>query len=95
MAGVYVCLHVRAGLYSFTIDISDRFSFRVGSLMSWQEPLVLFVVGLAVTFLFRHIRALISGTNTNRKSSCHGCDDCESPDDSLVPATEHSKRSTL
>ena len=45
--------------------------------MTWQDPIVAFIVGYAVVALYRHLRALVgSAAPDAKKASCHGCDDC-------------------
>jgi len=45
--------------------------------MTWQEPLVYVIVGLALVSLFRHLRAVTNGGDSDATTSCHGCDDCD------------------
>ena len=44
--------------------------------MTWQEPIVAFIVGYAVVALYKHLRALVGSAAPDAKASCHGCDDC-------------------
>lgn len=54
--------------------------------MTWQDPIVAFIVGGAVVALYRHLRALVGSAapQASSKASCHGCDDCA--DDAPLPA---------
>ena len=55
--------------------------------MTWQDPIVAFIVGGAVVALYRHLRALVGSAapQASSKASCHGCDDCA--DDDPAPST--------
>ena len=45
--------------------------------MSWQEPLVVLIVGLAVVWLYRHLRGMLRMAKPGGgQQACHGCDDC-------------------
>ncbi len=48
--------------------------------MTWQDPIVAFIVGYAVVALYRHLRALVGSASPDTKASCHGCDDCATDD---------------
>ncbi len=50
--------------------------------MTWQDPIVAFIVGYAVVALYRHLRALVGSAapQAQSKASCHGCDDCATDD---------------
>ena len=45
--------------------------------MTWQEPIVALIVGLAVVSLYRHLRDLLRSAAPDTQASCHGCDSCE------------------
>ena len=66
--------------------------------MSWQEPIVAIIVGLAVVSLYRHLRELVGSAAPDAQASCHGCDDCANDDDtapsSLVAPDPLHPRST-
>ena len=53
--------------------------------MSWQEPIVAIIVGLAVVSLYRHMRELIGSAAPDAQGTCHGCDDCASESDTAPP----------
>ena len=58
--------------------------------MSWQEPIVAIIVGLAVVSLYRHLRDLVGSAAPDAQTSCHGCDDCGTETDTAPahpPAT--------
>jgi len=44
--------------------------------MTWQEPIVALIVGLAVVSLYRHVRSMLGLSKAESHESCHGCDDC-------------------
>ena len=44
--------------------------------MTWQEPVVALVVGLAIVSLYRHLSGMLRIAKPGSQSSCHGCDDC-------------------
>jgi hypothetical protein len=50
--------------------------------MTWQDPIVAFIVAYAVVALYRHLRALVGSAapQAQSKASCHGCDDCATDD---------------
>ena len=59
--------------------------------MSWQEPIVVIIVGLAVVSLYRHVRELTGSAAPDAQASCHGCDDCATETDTAPshrPATD-------
>lgn len=56
----------------------------MGNLVTWQEPIVVLIVGLAVVALYRHIRRMLGLGRPRVGASCHGCEDCS--DDAEVPA---------
>ena len=58
--------------------------------MTWQEPVVAFVVGLAVVSLYRHLRAELGIGGPGQQASCHGCDDCEASEESATPAVRRA-----
>jgi len=53
--------------------------------VSWQEPIVAIIVGLAVVSLYRHLRELVGSAAPDAQASCHGCDDCA--DDDTAPSS--------
>jgi hypothetical protein len=53
--------------------------------MSWQEPIVAIIVGLAVVSLYRHLRDLMGSAAPDAQASCHGCDDCATDTDAAPP----------
>jgi hypothetical protein len=53
--------------------------------MSWQEPIVAVIVGLAVVSLYRHLRELVGSAAPDAQASCHGCDDCAAETDAVPP----------
>ncbi len=53
--------------------------------MSWQEPIVAIIVGLAVVSLYRHLRELVGSASPDAQASCHGCDDCAAETDRPPP----------
>jgi len=60
--------------------------------MSWQEPIVALVVGLAVVSLYRHVRSMIGSVGSGEGQSCHGCDDCGDEAEPVVPMAESANR---
>lgn len=60
--------------------------------MTWQEPIVALVVGLAVVSLYRHVRSLIGSARPGEQQSCHGCDDCGDEATAVIPMTESATR---
>ena len=56
--------------------------------MTWQEPVVALVVGLAMVSLYRHVRSLIGMTKPGEPQSCHGCEDCSDDAAAVSPVTE-------
>jgi hypothetical protein len=48
----------------------------MGDLMLWQELAVAVIVGLAVAWLVRHMRGILSVPQSSAGASCHGCDNC-------------------
>ncbi len=60
--------------------------------MTWQEPVVALVVGLAVVSLYRHLRSMIGSTRSGSQQSCHGCDDCGDEAASAIPVTDSANR---
>ena len=57
----------------------------MGDLVSWQEPIVAIIVGLAVVSLYRHLRDLFGSASPDAQASCHGCDDCATETDTAPP----------
>ena len=55
--------------------------------MTWQEPTVAIIVGLAVVSLYRHLRELVGSAAPDAQASCHGCDDCATETD-VVPTQQ-------
>jgi len=53
--------------------------------MSWQEPIVAIIVGLAVVSLYRHLRELVGSAAPDAQATCHGCDDCAAETDAPPP----------
>ena len=62
--------------------------------MTWQEPIVALVVGLAVVSLYRHVRSMIGSVGPGERQSCHGCDDCDDQAAPVISVTESSNRSS-
>ena len=60
--------------------------------MTWQEPIVALVVGLAVVSFYRHVRSMIVTTKSGEQQSCHGCDDCGDEAAPATPMTESANR---
>jgi len=67
--------------------------------VSWQEPIVAIIVGLAVVSLYRHLRELVGSAAPDAPASCHGCDDCA--DGTVIaggagssPSPEHTNQLT-
>ena len=56
--------------------------------MTWQEPIVALIVGLAVVSFYRHVRSMIGSTTSGDQQSCHGCDDCGDEVAPVIPTTE-------
>ncbi len=54
--------------------------------MSWQEPIVAIIVGLAVVSLYRHLHGLL-GSAEPGTPSCHGCDDCADERETGTPTS--------
>ena len=50
--------------------------------MTWQDPIVAFIVGWAVVALYRHLRALVGSAapQAPSRASCRGCEDCAADD---------------
>ena len=68
--------------------------------MSWQEPIVAIIVGLAVVSLYRHLRELVGSAAPDAQASCHGCDDCAAETDAVPPqptatAAPHSQSTQI
>ena len=59
--------------------------------MTWQEPIVALIVGLAVVSLYRHVRGMLGLTKPEAQPSCHGCDDCAT-DSEAASAVEAGER---
>ena len=60
--------------------------------MTWQEPIVALIVGLAVVSFYRHVRSMIGSTRSGDQQSCHGCDDCGDEVAPVIPTTESVNR---
>ena len=45
--------------------------------MTWQEPVVAIIVGLAVVSLYRHLRSMLRMSKPSSDASCHGCESCD------------------
>jgi hypothetical protein len=60
--------------------------------MTWQEPIVALIVGLAVVSFYRHVRSMIGSTRSGDQQSCHGCDDCGDEGVPVIPTTESVNR---
>lgn len=49
----------------------------MGRVMTWQEPVVALIVGMAVWSFVKHLRDLLRvAAPGSEAQSCHGCDDC-------------------
>ena len=60
--------------------------------MTWQEPIVALVVGLAVVSFYRHVRSMIGIAKPGEQQSCHSCDDCGDEASPVTQATESADR---
>ena len=60
--------------------------------MTWQEPIVALVVGLAVVSRYRHVRSMVVSSKSGEQQSCHGCDDCGDEAAPAIPITESAHR---
>ena len=55
------------------------------SWLSWQEVVVAIIVGWAVVSLYRHLRELVGSAAPDGQAACHGCDDCATETDAVLP----------
>ena len=63
--------------------------------MTWQEPIVALIVGLAVVSLYRHIREMLGIAKPGSQQSCHGCDDCAEGSEAATPTAKLGDRRSL
>lgn len=60
--------------------------------MIWQELTVAVVVGLAVVYLYQHLRGMLRIAKPGTQQSCHGCDDCDDGSDPATSAVDVSDK---
>ncbi len=83
VADIHVRLHVNSCLHCIACGLPNRISTRLRGPMNWQELIVSIVVGLAIVFLYRHLKSFFDSSSTN-SSSCHNCDDCGDDKNSIT-----------
>ena len=76
VADIHVQLHVSSRLHCIACDLPNRINTRLRGHMNWQELIVSIVVGLAVVFLYRHLKSFFVSSTTD-SASCHNCNNCD------------------
>ena len=66
----------------------------MGWSVTWQEPVVALIVGLAVVYLYRHLRGMLRIAKPGAQQSCHGCDECADEPATVNPAVGLAERRT-